>query len=92
MAVTFNASLAVVEALIAGGADLEARSPYGSTSLHLAVTFNASPAVVEALIEAGADLEARAGYGLLPVDLAENNEALKGTDAYRRLNEARFKE
>ena len=87
---------AVVEALIptlvkrlieAGAGDAA-----GQTPLHLAALKNENPAVVEALLDGGADPKARSEDGRLPFDFAKSNEALKGTDVYWRLNEARFKE
>ena len=38
----------------------------------------------------GDDPGKRDSIGRLPFDYAENNECRKGTDAYRRLNDARF--
>ena len=35
-------------------------------------------------------MNARDGSNKTPFDLAKENSALKGTDVYRRLNEARF--
>ena len=45
---------------------------------------------IEALLEAGANPAIRNVDGQTPWDLAEENEALNGTDAYWRLNDARF--
>ena len=114
---------AVIQALIAVGADVAARTEEGHTPLHNAASENPNPAVVEMLLAAGADVAARdeddstplhaaaqfggsAGIGLLldaganaaacnaagqtPWDLAQENETLKVSDAYRRLNNARF--
>ena len=50
-------------------------------------------AAVEAVadcLEAGADPSARDKSGKSPWDYAKDNEALKGTDAYWRLNDLRF--
>ena len=90
-AAVHNTNPEVVEALIAGGADPNAKAVDDTSPLHLAA-FENNPAVVEALIAGGADPKARDKAGRLPVDCAKDNEALQGTDAYRRLNEARFKE
>ena len=48
------------------------------------------PGVVQALLAAGTELEARNSACPTPWNLAQENEALQGTDAYWRLNEARF--
>ena len=121
---------ALVEVLLAAGADVAARNDYGATLLHRAAQKNENPAVIEVLLNAGASVDARdedgntllhsaaelvsdfgdlhggdaiealldAGAnpaarnaaGETPWDLAKENEALKGSDAYWRLNDARF--
>ena len=45
---------------------------------------------VETLLARGADLAARDNDDKLPFDYARDNEKLQGTDAYWKLNEARF--
>ena len=45
---------------------------------------------VKILLEAGADPNARNNDGQLPFDYASTNERLTGTDAYWKLNDARF--
>ena len=57
-AARFNANLAKIGALLAAGADLEARND-GLTPMHYAAQNNAEPAVLETLIAAGANLGAR---------------------------------
>ena len=47
-------------------------------------------AAIEALLEAGADPALRNAEGRTPWELAEQNEALKGSDAYWRLNDAQY--
>ena len=99
-AAEYNESLAVVEALLAAGANTEARDEDGNTPLHVAseyvnefVSGDEDPhagAAIEALLAAGADAAARNAAGKTPWDLAQENEALKGSDAYWRLNDARF--
>ena len=80
----------MIEALLKAGADPMARSKGKWTPLHWAAARNGNPAVIEALLAAGADPMARNAAGKTPRDLAQGNEALKGSDAYQRLNEARF--
>ena len=69
-------------------ADPAARGEDGETPLHWAVG-NENPAVVQALLDAGADPAAPNAAGETPWDLAQENERLRGTEAYRRLNDAR---
>ena len=47
-------------------------------------------AVIEALLDAGADATARNAAGQTPWDHAQENGVLRGSDAYWRLNDARF--
>ena len=49
-----------------------------------------SASEVKAALAAGADPGARDDDGKFPFDHAKDNEALKGTDAYRLLKEGRF--
>ena len=89
VAAEHNENPSVITALIGGGADLGARTKSGRTPLHEAAA-NAAPSVVTALIEGGADPGARDEWGKTPFDYAEDNEALRGTEAYWRLNDGRF--
>ena len=87
-----NENPAVVEALLEAGANLEARDEDGNTPLHLAANFGEGSrhagAAIEVLLDAGANEEARNAAGQTPWDLTQENEALKGSDAYWRLNNA----
>lgn len=79
---------AVIEALLDAGADVNAQEDlYSWTPLHYAARFSRNPAVLEALLEAGADASARDSEGKIPWDYAQENEALRGTDAWWRLRE-----
>ena len=62
----------------------------GSTPLHAAVTNNCDPMVFVSLLNGGADANIEDGEGKTPWDRANEREFLKGTDAYWRLNDARF--
>ena len=63
---------------------------YGATLLMWAAVENANPEVINTLLEAGGDARAKGSEGKTAFDYAEENEALRGTDAYWRLNAARF--
>ena len=79
----------VTECLDAG-ADVNARDERGRTPLHWAAHYTETPAVIATLLDAGADAKAKDFRGSTPWDLAKDNDKLKGTDAYWRLNGARF--
>ena len=78
-------------ALLQAGANLEARDEYSGTPLHRAAELSKNPAVIKVMLDAGADTAARNAAGKTPWDLVQVNDALKGSDAYWRLNDARFK-
>ena len=59
VAAGYHGNPAVLEALIAAGANIEVRDDSGETPLHWAASFNDNPAILETLLTAGADLEAR---------------------------------
>ena len=77
----------VILLLLEAGANINARAETGETPLHEAVIRNENP---EVQIDAGADATAVNSDGETPIDLAKDNEALVGTDAYWALNDARF--
>jgi hypothetical protein len=72
------------------GFSVKDRTDIGATPLHYAAQLNSNPDVISALIEAGADGSIEDNDGKTPFDFAKNNEAIKNTDAYWALNEARF--
>ena len=85
------------KALIASGADPNARHLSGDTPLHAWARsdfgLTVEPGLVGYLLDAGADATARNGAGETPWNVLEKNEALnevKGSEDYWRLNDARF--
>ena len=70
----------LIAALLAAGADLEARDKEGLTPLHAAAAGN-GPAAIAALLEAGADLHARNNFRQTPLQYAVS---LVSTGSYFR--------
>ena len=58
--------------------------------MHQAAAGGKIPAVIDLLLKAGADPNAQDAEGKTPWDLAQTNEALKGTRTYIRLHEAQI--
>ena len=84
-AASSNKNPAVIEVLLQAGANPNARGSGGDTPLHAAARHGTAE-IVTALLEAGADPNVRDGDRELPIDHAKDNEQLRGTDAYRKLN------
>ena len=84
-AAAHNGNPVVVKVLLEAGADIEAQSEDGWTPLHDSAVFNKTPTVVTALLDAGANPKAETNEGKTAFDLMQENEKLKGTDAYWRL-------
>ena len=80
-----------VKVLVDAGADMNARREDGSTALMLAARYGTTAENVKVLLDAGADGFVKDKDGKTAWDYAQDNEALKGTDAYWMLNDARFK-
>ena len=68
-----NPNPVVIEALLAAGAEVDARTNGGFTPLHRAALNNENPAVIEALLTGGANLEARDEDGNTPLHWAARN-------------------
>ena len=74
LAAQYNHSVAVLNALIAAGADIhEAEPKYRSNALHLAANSSKNPKVIEALLAAGANIEARNYLGETALIMAVNS-------------------
>lgn len=84
-----NRNPAVIEALVALGADLELRGRDGRTALHMAARSNAHAFL--ALLALGADDTAVDDEGLTPWDYAKDNRSLHGLPEVRRLREEEAK-
>lgn len=84
-----NRNPAVIEALVALGADMEVRGGDGRTALHMAARSNAHAFL--ALLALGADDTAVDDEGLTPWDYAKDNRALHGLPEVRRLREEEAK-
>ena len=78
-------------ACITTGADVNARNERGYTPLYRTARYIHNPAVITALMKARAIANATSNNGETPFDLAKTNDAIKGSDAYWALNDARFK-
>ena len=85
LAARSNPNPAIIETLVALGADLELRGRNGRTALHMAGRSNGHAFL--ALLALGADDTAVDDEGLTPWDYAKDNEALHGLPEVRRLRE-----
>ena len=76
LAAQYNNSTAVLNALIAAGADIhEAEPKYRSNSLHLAANSSKNPKIIEALLAAGANIDARNYLGETALIMAVNSNS-----------------
>ena len=82
----YNKDPAIISVLLKAGADPKTRDEWGQTPLHEAARSNGNPEVITALLEAGADPQAQDESGRTPGSLLEENDQLKDTDIYGRLN------
>ena len=69
---------------------VNARNKDGCTPLHWAAEKTKNPEIVKVLLDRGADPRLKDGKGRLPIDLAEKNETLRGTEVYWQLHDARY--
>ena len=91
MAVASKVSPTVIQALINSGADVNASNKYGNTVLITAAKFSNNSAVIHVLLDANPDITMKNKDNKTAWDLVQENEDLKGTNAYWRLNNLRFK-
>ena len=87
MAAVWHTDPEVIKALLAAGADVNARDGRGATSLHWAAAENDIPKVLTSLLAGGADTKAKTVEGWTAWDLVQENPNLKGTEAYRLLGD-----
>ena len=85
----------VIAALLGAGIDPDVQDEDGDTPLHAAAGASRSGELhageaIDVLLDAGADATIRNAADRTPWDVAQENEALRGSDAYWRLNDARF--
>ena len=73
-AVADNENLAIVDIILANGADINARNNNGNTALMIASGNNKNPAVVETLIKHGADVNTRNEMGKTALIFACEND------------------
>jgi hypothetical protein len=85
-----NENLEIIKMLLDAGAEINARNNDGMTPLMWAAWLNENPESVLLLLQAGADSTLSDSEGKRAIDYAKGNEALKGTDAYEKLDEASF--
>lgn len=81
----------IITSLINAGANVSLKANHGLTPLHVAAALSKTPTVVVVLLDAGANPKTQDKSGKTPWDYAKQNPALKGTEVYWRLNDARFK-
>jgi ankyrin repeat protein len=86
----YNQNPAVITTLLEAGADIAARDEFGETPLMKAAERTENPEVIITLLKAGADAKAKDDAGKTAFAHAVRNENLKDTDAYWKLNEARY--
>jgi serine/threonine protein kinase len=77
----------VITALLEAGAEVNAQDSGGVTPLIEAAKKSHNPEVIMALLEAGADPTAKDRHNKTAFEYAQKNASLRGTDAYRQLQE-----
>ena len=87
-AAQYNHKPEVITVLVKAGADVNAKDPIGLTPLMYATNGDNPEVMIRAFLKAGADAKAKDSDGKTAFDYAQTNEKLKGTDAYRQLQQA----
>ena len=86
-AAEYNQNPEVITTLLKAGADIKAQDKNGETPLMYAAALNQNPEVITTLLKAGADAKAKDSDGKTAFYYAQGNDALKGTDLIRQLQE-----
>ena len=81
----YSSNPKMVEVLVTAGSELDALDIAGRSALMWAAAFASSSEVVEVLLDLGADASLKSHAGETACDLIQDNEALQGASAYRRL-------
>ncbi len=86
-----NQNPEVLEVLVKAGAEVNAQDTDGVTPLMKASSYNQKPKILEVLLNAGANVRIKDKNGKTVWDYLQENEKLKGTEVYWKINDARFK-
>ena len=84
-----DGDIARITALLDAWADPNTRNEYGLTPLHDAARYGTAAAIT-LLLDAGAHPNARDKWGDTALDLITEDSPIYGTDAYWRLNDAKY--
>lgn len=86
-----NDNREVIRMLLEAGAKVDPVNADGDTPLHLAARNNEYSDVIMLLLKAGANSTVTNDTGETVFDLVKKNDALKGTESYWALHDAKFK-
>ena len=89
-AAKYNKNPEVIKVLLDAGAEINVRNIKGNTPLVIAAAYNRNPEVINLLLNKGADASWEDKDGKTAFDYAKDNEHIKGTDVYWRLNDAQY--
>jgi len=89
-AAALNPNPEVITELLKAGAKVDDRTEEGTTPLMFAAWNNPNPDIITTLLRARANAKLKSSEGKTALDYAEENEKLKGTDAYLELKKATF--
>jgi len=82
----------IIRMIADAGVDVNAvKQPEGWTALMIAAQACKSPGIIDALLDVGADATLKCANGKTAFDYAKGRKWLKGTDAYWRLREAKYR-